>query len=172
MTTWVVLAGLPAAGKSTLARALESRLDSVTLDKDRIRSAIFGERLTDYTREQDDLCMRAMLDAAKYLTRREHVAFIVFDGRTFSLKEQIDEVVSAAERAGAAWRILHLSCSEEAAKERLNRVDAQHPARNRDLALYKGMQQSFEAIPYRKLDIETTAGMETKLDAILSYLHE
>ena len=99
MTTWVILAGLPATGKSTLAHALAERLDAVTLDKDRIRNAIFGEALTDYTREQDDLVIQAMLEAARYLTGRKRVEFILFDGRTFSQKAQIDEVIGAAEAA-------------------------------------------------------------------------
>jgi predicted kinase len=172
MTTWVILAGLPATGKSMLAHALASRLNSVTLDKDRIRHAIFGEALTDYTQRQDDLVMRAMLDSAKYLTERKSVDFILFDGRTFSHSSQIDAVIGAAETAGAAWRILHLSCSSRTAEERLEREGAKHPAKNRDLALYRQIEQNFEPIPYAKLEIDTSQGFETKLDAILSYLHE
>ena len=170
MTTWVILAGPPATGKSTLAHALADRLDAVTLDKDRIRKAIFGEALTDYTREQDDLVVQAMLEAAKYLTGRKRVEFILFDGRTFSRKAQIDEVIGAAEGARAAWRILYLSCSDKTAEERLRLGAAEHPARNRDLALYKKIEQSFEPIPYAKLDIDTTQGFESKLDEILSYV--
>ena len=172
MTTWVILAGLPATGKSTLAHALASRLHSATLEKDRIRHSIFGEALTDYTREQNDLVMRAMLDAATYLTERKSVEFILFDGRTFSRNAQIDAVIDAAESAGATWRILHLSCADKTAEERLEREAAKHPAKNRDLALYRQIEKSFEPIPYAKLDIDTTQGFETKLDAILSYLHE
>jgi predicted kinase len=171
MTTWVILAGLPATGKSTLAHALADHLDAVTLDKDRIRNAIFGEALTDYTREQDDLVFQAMLEAARYLTGRKGVEFILFDGRTFSRKAQIDEVIGAAEGAQAAWRILHLICSDQTAEERLRLGAAEHPARNRDLALYKKIEQSFEPIHYAKLDIDTTQGFESRLDEILSYVH-
>ena len=70
MMTWVILAGLPGTGKSTLARALVEQLGGVVLDKDRVREALFSAPLTDYVREQDDLCMRAIFEAAAYLTRR------------------------------------------------------------------------------------------------------
>ena len=75
MTTWIIMAGLPGAGKSRLARGLAVRLGGVILDKDRVREALFPGRLTDYSSEQDDLCMRAIFSAAAYLTqdRRAHV---------------------------------------------------------------------------------------------------
>ncbi len=68
MTTWVLFAGLPGTGKSTLAKALAERLGAAILDKDRVRGALFPGLLTDYSAEQDQLCMRAMLEAAAYLT--------------------------------------------------------------------------------------------------------
>ena len=70
MTTWVLFAGLPGTGKSTLARALAARLHAAVLDKDRVRAALFPGVLTDYSEQQDELCLRAMLEAAAYLTER------------------------------------------------------------------------------------------------------
>ena len=119
MTTWVLFAGLPGTGKSTLARALAERMDAVVLDKDRVRGALFPGALTDYSAEQDQVCMRAMLEAAAYLTERRRVEYIFFDGRTFSTRAQIEEVLLAAEQAGARWRILHVTCADAVAEERL-----------------------------------------------------
>jgi adenylylsulfate kinase len=173
MTTWVLLAGLPATGKSTLAAALEKRLDAVILNKDRIREDLFPGRLTDYTSEQDDLCMRAILDAANYLTARNRTPFILFDGRCFSSRRQVDEILCAAELAGAAAKILHLTCTDAAARERLegqNGAQAEHPAGNRNIALYLRIKQSFEPIPYPKLDVDTTDGVEANLNAVCAYL--
>jgi predicted kinase len=126
--------------------------------------------MTDYTGEQDDLCMRAMLDAATYLTARDRVDFILFDGRTFSRGQQIGEVIVAAERAGAAWKILQLSCAEEVVAARLSRDDPNHPARNRDMALYRKVKQDFEPILHPKLELDTTDGIEGKLDQVQDYL--
>jgi len=170
MTTWVLLAGPPATGKSALAAELERRLKAMTLSKDRIRSVLFPGSMTDYTGEQDDLCMRAMLDAATYLTARDRVDFVLFDGRTFSRGQQIGEVIVAAERAGAAWKILQLSCAEEVVAARLSRDDPNHPARNRDMALYRKVKQDFEPILHPKLELDTTDGIEGKLDQVQDYL--
>ena len=170
MTTWVLLAGPPATGKSALATALECRLKAVTLSKDRIRSVLFPGSMTDYTGEQDDLCMRAMLEAAAYMTARDRVDFILFDGRTFSRAQQIGEVIVAAQRAGAAWKILQLSCADEVVAERLSRDDPNHPARNRDMALYRKVKQDFEPILQPKLELDTSDGIEGKLDLVQAYL--
>src|SRR5579862_1837182 len=160
MTTWVILAGLPGTGKSTLARAVSARLGGVILDKDRVREALFPGEMTDYTREQDDLCVRAMLEAASYLTAHRRIGYVFIDGRTFSHKEQIDEVIGAADRAGAAWRILHVTCSDVVAEARLSRRDPEHPAKNRDVVLYRRVKASFEVIVYPKFDVDTTEGVE------------
>jgi predicted kinase len=170
MMTWVLLAGLPGTGKSTLARALSQRLNAATLDKDNVRAALFPGSLTDYTREQDDLCMVAMLEAAAYLTERHRVEFIFLDGRTFSRRTQVEQALRAAENAGAVWRILHLFCADEVAETRLSRADPDHPARNRDAALYRRVKQEFEPILYAKLEVDTTQGIEVTLEAVERYL--
>jgi len=170
MTKWVLLAGLPGTGKSTLARAVSARLGGAVLDKDRVREALFPGAMTDYTRAQDDLCVRAMLEAARYLTEKQCAEFIFIDGRTFSRHEQIDEVVRAAERAGAQWRILHVICSDAVAEARLSRPDAENPARNRDVVLYRRVKESFEPIAYPKLDVDTTEGVDGVVEGVCVWL--
>ena len=170
MTTWVLLAGLPGTGKSTLARALAERIHAVVLDKDRVRGALFPGALTDYSAEQDQVCMRAMLEAAAYLTERRRVEYIFFDGRTFSASAQIEEVLLAAANAGARWRILHVTCADAVAEERLGRSDPAHPAQNRDPALYRRIKQHFEPILQAKLEVDTTLGINGHLAPIEAYL--
>ena len=170
MTMWVLFAGLPGTGKSTVAKALAERLSAAVLDKDRVRGALFPGLLTDYSAEQDQLCMRAMLEAAAYLTELRRVAYIFFDGRTFSTQAQIEQVLSAAAEAGARWRILHLVCADAIAEARLAKRDPEHPAKNRDPALYRTIQQRFEPILHPKLEVDTTSGTEGKFEAIEAYL--
>jgi predicted kinase len=166
-----MLAGLPATGKSTLARALEKNLTRCAiLDKDRIRATLFPGPMTDYSAEQDTLTMRAMVAAATYMTTHQLADFILFDGRTFSRTAQIEEVISTAERAGAEWRILHLTCSDEAAESRLRQHDPNHPATNRDAVLYYRVKAAFEPITRSKLDLDTTGGTETLLPQALAWI--
>ena len=170
MTTWVLFAGLPGTGKSTLARAVAERLGAAVLDKDRVRSALFPGALTDYTPQQDELCMRAILEAAAYLTERARAEYILFDGRTFSRQAHIEDVLLAAERAGARWRMVHVKCADAVAEERLARNDPSHPAKNRDPALYRRIQQQFEPITQAKLEVDTTAGTDAVVTVVEAYI--
>jgi predicted kinase len=168
--TWVIFAGLPGTGKSTLAMALADRLGAAILDKDRVRGALFPDALTDYSAEQDQLCMRAIVAAAAYLTERGRVKYIFFDGRTFSTGAQIEDVLLPAKQAGAPWRILHVTCADAVAEERLARNDPGHPAKNRDLALYRRIKQHFEPILQPKLEVDSTLGVDRQLAAVEAYL--
>jgi predicted kinase len=168
--TWVLFAGLPGTGKSTLAKELAPGLNVAILDKDRVRAALFPADLIDYTAEQDQLCMRAMLEAAAYLTDRRLTDYIFFDGRTFSTQAQIEEVLSAAARTGTQWRILHVMCADAVAEERLTRRDPDHPAQNRDPALYRRIQRHFEPIQEEHLKVDTTLGIEGQLLKVKDYL--
>ena len=73
-------------------------------------------------------------------------------------------------RAGARWRILHVTCADAVAEERLARNDPGHPAQNRDPALYRRIKQHFEPILQPKLEVDTTLGIDRVLAAVEAYL--
>ncbi|MFZ0994064.1 MAG: AAA family ATPase, partial [Candidatus Sulfotelmatobacter sp.] len=58
----VLMAGLPGAGKTTLARELANRLPGRVLNKDEIRHALFSADEIEYSSRQDDFCLHLMLE--------------------------------------------------------------------------------------------------------------
>ncbi len=153
----ILMAGLPASGKSTLCRVLASRLDGSVLDKDKVRAALFSSSEIEYSTEQDDFCVRMLLEAASYILHRNPTRFVFVDGRPFSQTYQIEQVLNAATRLQQKWRILECRCSEETARKRLSeqRTLGEHPAANRDYELYVKVRSMFEEIRLPKVVIDT-----------------
>jgi predicted kinase len=168
-TTYVLLAGLPGTGKSTLAAALVKRVQSaVVLNKDDVRAALFPGDATDYADAQNDLCMEAMLSAASYLCGR--FSYIFFDGRTFSRASHIERITHAAGQAGAVWRILHLWCADEVALARIAASQSIHPAGNRNAKLYQSLRLAFEPIQQPHLSLDTGRPLDLCMEESLLYL--
>jgi predicted kinase len=170
MTTYVLMAGLPGTGKSTLAQEISQEVNGIVLSKDVVRAAVFPGRFTDYTRGQDDLCFRMIFEAAEYLAAHRQTEFIFLDGRTFSRGEQIQQAVRAAEDAGCAWRIIHTSCPDSVAEARLAGEVARHLAANRTIELYREVKAHFEAITYPHARIDTSQPLDVCIKLGLAYL--
>jgi adenylylsulfate kinase len=153
----VLMAGLPGTGKSRLARELAMRTTARVISKDEIRHSLFAEEEIEYSSRQDDFCLQIMLATADQLLRADRDRTIFLDGRTFSRRYQIDNVVSAATSLHQSWRIIECVCSEDAVKQRLERQAAlgSHPAGNRNFELYREVKSHFETITLPKTVIDT-----------------
>jgi predicted kinase len=153
----VLMAGFPGTGKSTLAQELAARPGGRVISKDEIRHAIFAPDEIEYSTRQDDFCMQIMLRTAAYLLEQEPSRCIFLDGRTFSQRYQVENVIAAAESLHQPWRILECVCSDATAKRRLEEHAAAsaHPAANRDFPLYLEVKSRFEAITHSKTEINT-----------------
>ena len=153
----ILMAGLPATGKSTICRELASRLDGTVLDKDKIRAALFSPSEIEYSTEQDDFCVKILLEAASYILRRNPSRFVFVDGRPFSRAYQIEQVLEVATDLKQEWRILECRCSDETARKRLSEQNTtgEHPAANRDYKLYVKVKNLFEEIRMTKVVIDT-----------------
>jgi len=153
----VLMAGLPGTGKSTLARALAVRTSAVVLDKDAVRAALFATADIEYSTEQDDFCQHVMLETAAYVLRKDPSHIVFFDGRPFSRRYQIDQVLQTAAELKQPWRILECVCSEETARLRIEAQSGacEHPAADRDYQLYLKVKAQFETITLPKTIIDT-----------------
>ena len=150
----ILLAGLPGTGKTTLARHLAFHTGGVVLNKDAIRAALFPGDATNYTTEQDDFVMKLMLEAAAFLIAKRPDRMVFLDGRPFAKRYQIHQVLRTASAMKQPVRILLCVCREETARKRLAQNE-EHPAGNRDFALYSRIKTEFEAITVPRDVIDT-----------------
>jgi predicted kinase len=153
----VLMAGLPGSGKTTLAGALADRISGRVLNKDEVRHALFSTDEIEYSSAQDDFCLEVMLETASQLLRRDLHRVVFLDGRPFSRRYQIDNVVNAAAALHQSWRILECVCREEVTRHRLEEQHASgaHPAGNRNFQLYLEVKSRFEAITLPRTVIDT-----------------
>ncbi len=166
----ILMAGLPGTGKSTLASELALRMSGRVLSKDEIRHDIFLPEEIEYSSRQDDYCMQLMLETAAYLLLRNPARAIFLDGRPFSRRYQIENVLTAAESEQQPWRILECVCSDETARSRLAAEADKHLAGNRDYQLYLEVKSRFEAITHAKTVIDTEQPPETCVQQALAAL--
>src|ERR1700728_2971220 len=105
-TTMIVLmAGLPGTGKTTLAHALAAQTGGRVLSKDEIRHALFAPDEIEYSSIEDDFGVQIMLETADSLLQKNSKRILFLDGRTFSRRYQIENVVNAADSLHQSWRI-------------------------------------------------------------------
>src|SRR5215470_11705682 len=109
----VLMAGLPGTGKTTLAHELARCTSGRVLSKDEFRHALFAPEDIEYSTRQDDFCQDLMLQTASYLLRRDPAKVIFLDGRPFSRRYQIENVLATAGSLHEPWRILECMCSDE-----------------------------------------------------------
>ena len=168
----IVMAGLPATGKSTLARRLAQELPAIVLDKDAVRAALFPASEIEYSRPQDDLCVDVMLQVAAYILGNYPQKHVILDGRTFSRRYQVDAVRAFARQAGVSCAFLECVCSDDTVRRRLRQdvVEGLHPAANRNYEMYLVVKARAEPIVGPKLVIDTEQDLDSAICKCLEYI--
>jgi predicted kinase len=162
----IVLAGLPGAGKSTLARALASRLaDARVLDKDVVRDALFGP--CDHTATESQVSVSAMLDAARYHLGRGRT--VIFDGMTFARRQYLGAVAALGDEVGVGVAVIVCDVPLDVAIARVA-ADARHPAGNRDADIVRRVAAEMEEPGGDYLTLDTTAPLDECVALALAYV--
>lgn len=170
----IAMAGLPGTGKSTLAQGIIHALPGVVLNKDMVRAALFPPDLIEYATEQDDFCMSIIFQVTTYMLQKNPHQYIILDGRTFSRRYQVLAVLKLAAQLQTSLKIIECVCSDETARRRLEAPiasDEQHPAGNRNYALYLSIKARFEPIREPRLVVDTDSDPAQCLAACLSYIY-
>jgi predicted kinase len=168
----VLMAGLPGTGKTTLARELALRTAGRVISKDEIRHSLFSADEIEYSSRQDDFCLNIMLETVGHLLEQNPKRITFLDGRPFSRRYQIDNVLNAATSLHQNWRILECVCPEPVARKRLEEQTAgsHHLAKNRGFELYLEVRSRFENITLPKTIIDTNQPLEACITLALSAL--
>ena len=167
----IALAGLPATGKSALARLIADACTGVVLNKDSVRATLFPADQVEYSTRQDDFCMSLLFQTATYMLRIDPSRRVIIDGRTFARRYQVADLERVAAEVGTPLKIIECVCSDETARLRLERrEDEPHPAGNRDYQLYLAIKARFEPIREPKLVVNTDNDLEYCLERCLAYL--
>ena len=166
------MAGLPGSGKTTLARELALLTGGRVLSKDEFRHSLFKPEEVEYSSRQDDFVLQVMLQTARYHLERDPARRIFLDGRTFSRRYQIENVIAAADSLHQPWRIVECVCSDEIARRRLesDAGSGVHPAANRNFQMYLEVKARFEAITFPKVVVDTGNPLEDSARVVLKNL--
>lgn len=151
------MAGLPGAGKSTLARTLAAPLGAMLLDKDEVRACLFGTVLRDHGADRNDFCVDVMYRTAEWTLRRDPERHVILDGRTYTRAVQVARLREVAGDIGVPLRIIECVCAHDMAVARIDRDRAagRHPAADRDATLHDTLRRGAEPIDGPKLVVDT-----------------
>lgn len=138
----LAIAGLPGAGKSTLARALAARFGLVRVDRDAIRCAMFPDLPASPTRTRAAF-RTALLAAEVHLIEGRPC---VLDGMTLARAADRGRIAALAARHGAPHVLLWLDVAPAIARARVaaDRAEGVHPASDRDPELVAAVYARFE----------------------------
>jgi len=151
----VALMGVPGAGKSTLARALEGEFALRRVCRDAIRAAMFPACEFSYIEKR--AAFRAVLLALEINCLLD--ASSVLDGMTFSRREDLDAVAALAEKHRFAMLPLLVECRPSVARQRIERdlARGEHLAGDRRPALVDAVVARFDVPPEGTLRIDGEA---------------
>lgn len=150
----IVMMGLPATGKTTIAQELAAATGAIIVNKDRVREAMFPASVLDYSPEQNDLCMEAVYEATGYILRKWPEKSVIIDGRTYSKRRHVKRLLEIAQRLRVVPQCLECVSAEEVIRQRFGKMTG-HPAKDRTFEMYRNLRAKAEPLEIPRLTIDT-----------------
>jgi hypothetical protein len=148
----VVVTGLPATGKSTIAKNLAKGLHGTLLRTDLIRKELLPR--PSYTKEEKELIYDVMLLVARYLLRSG--VTVVLDG-TFYKRGLRGKVYAVAARTKSNLKIVECACPEHVIRRRMERrARRKRKLSDADYGVYKKIAAQFEPIRRKHIVVDTS----------------
>ena len=159
----ILICGLPATGKSTVARRLAKALDAEVLRTDIVRKALIGNPT--YTEEEKNLIYKTVFLIAEYLIK--HDVNVIIDG-TFYKDLLRKEAKNIAKKHCKRFFLIETSCPEAVVLKRLGKRERnlKSPS-DADIDVYYKIKGLFEPIKESHITIDTDWGLEDSLKEAL-----
>lgn len=161
----VLICGLPATGKSTIARKLAKKINAVILRTDKIRKEIFPSPT--YTEEEKALVYKITFLIAKYLLNAK--VNVIIDG-TFYKRNLRKEIYKIVEQTKTKLFIIECVAPEEIIKARMYRRRLRKSLSDANFEVYKKIKKQFEPIHREHLVIDTRKPIKENMEEIYRFL--
>lgn len=162
----VLVCGLPATGKSNLARSLTRKMKAQILNTDIVRKELFEKPA--YSDEEKELVYDVTFLIARYLlTNRRNV---IIDG-TFYKKRLRDRMREIARDVGTRFKIVECICPEDVIRKRMvRRAERKVTLSDADLEVYEKIKAEFEPIEEDHIVVHTDRYYKENLEYVLKKL--
>lgn len=162
----IMVTGLPATGKSTIAKNLAKRLHGTLLRTDLIRKELLSRPR--YTKEEKELVYEVMLLIAKYLLRSG--ATVILDG-TFYKRSLRGKVYGVAAKTKSDLKIIRCACPESVIRRRMERrTRRRRNLSDADYQVYKKIAAEFEPITRKHIVVDTSMFLKQNIVEIMQKL--
>ena len=162
----VLVCGLPATGKSHLARSLTRKMKAQILNTDIVRKELFEKPA--YSDEEKELVYDVTFLIVRYLlTNRRNV---IIDG-TFYKKRLRDRMREIARDVGTGFKIVECVCPEDVIRKRMvRRAERKVTLSDADLEVYEKIKAEFEPIEEDHIVVHTDHYYKENLEYVLKKL--
>lgn len=140
--TVVALAGLPGAGKTTIANVLGQTQHIQVLSRDNIKRVLFGQ--FDFGILQNSIAFDVLCKSVPVLA--QYVKVLVIDGMTFGVDHQMERLELVVASSNGIVIPVMVEIDVEVAKKRLKVIDPKSPA-DRTPELVQQVAESFRSVP-------------------------